>query len=160
MPPQYVMLPQLQSTCHYIVNHYVKILHVHLGVANNMHPLSWGGGTNGKDPTKFVGIRYAFRETLRIRNKHFHVKERSAEKWSEETIYISFDIYSSAFINSGSSICEGFPLQRPKTGLYFGIIADFIEQVGIRVTDVIRDIATFWIMKSMRYIKVFSTCAS
>ena len=41
--PQYVMLPQLQSTFHYIVNHYVKILHVHLGVANNMHPLSWGG---------------------------------------------------------------------------------------------------------------------
>ena len=36
--------PQLQSTCQYIVNHYVKILHVRLGGANNMHPLSWGGG--------------------------------------------------------------------------------------------------------------------
>ena len=42
--------PQLQSTCHYIVNHYVKIWHVRLGGANNMRPLSWGGGTNGKDP--------------------------------------------------------------------------------------------------------------
>ena len=48
-PPSTLCSPQLQSTCHYIVNHYVKILHVHLGVANNMHPLSWGG-TNGKDP--------------------------------------------------------------------------------------------------------------
>ena len=49
-PPSTLCSPQLQSTCHYIVNHYVKILHVHLGVANNMHPLSWGG-TNGKDPS-------------------------------------------------------------------------------------------------------------
>ena len=48
-PPSTLCSPQLQSTCHYIVHHYVKILHVHLGVANNMHPLSWGG-TNGKDP--------------------------------------------------------------------------------------------------------------
>ena len=66
--PQYVMLcsPQLQSTCHYIVNHYVKILHVHLGVANNMHPQNWGGGggTNGKDP-KFQ---------LEILNKWYRVK--------------------------------------------------------------------------------------
>ena len=48
-PPQYVMRPQLQSTCHYIVNYYVKLLHVRLGGANNMRPLSWAG-TNGKDP--------------------------------------------------------------------------------------------------------------
>ena len=34
---------QLKSTCHYIVNHNVKILHVRLGGANNMRPLSWGG---------------------------------------------------------------------------------------------------------------------
>ena len=40
------MLPQWQSTCHYIVNHYVKIMHVRLGVANNMHPLSWGHKRN------------------------------------------------------------------------------------------------------------------
>ena len=55
-PPSTLCSPQWQSTCHYIVNHYVKILHVRLGVANNMHPLSWGGGggggTNGKDPKK------------------------------------------------------------------------------------------------------------
>ena len=30
-PPQYVTDPQLQSTYHYIVNHYVKIWHVSLG---------------------------------------------------------------------------------------------------------------------------------
>ena len=39
--------PQLQSTCPYIVNHYVKIWHVHLEGANNMQPLSWGGGGGG-----------------------------------------------------------------------------------------------------------------
>ena len=43
-PPSTLCSPQLQSTCHYIVNYYVKILHVRLGVANNMRPLSWGGG--------------------------------------------------------------------------------------------------------------------
>ena len=43
-PPSTLCAPQLQSTCHYIVNHYVKILHVRLGGANNMRPLSWGGG--------------------------------------------------------------------------------------------------------------------
>ena len=48
-PPSTLCAPQLQSTCHYIVNHYVKLLHVRLGGANNMRPLSWGG-TNGKDP--------------------------------------------------------------------------------------------------------------
>ena len=30
-PPSTLCAPQLQSTCHYIVNHYVKILHVRLG---------------------------------------------------------------------------------------------------------------------------------
>ena len=53
-PPSTLCSPQLQITFHYIVNHYVKILHVHLGVENNMHLLSWGGGTNGKDPTKVI----------------------------------------------------------------------------------------------------------
>ena len=48
--PQYVMLPPLQSTCLYIVNHNVKIWHVHLGGANNMHPLSWGGAQTEKIP--------------------------------------------------------------------------------------------------------------
>ena len=45
---QYVMHPQLQSTCHYS-NPYVKnIWHMRLGGANNMHPLSWGGGYKQK----------------------------------------------------------------------------------------------------------------
>ena len=44
-----ICTPQIQSTCHYTVNHYVKIWHVRLGGATNMHPLSWGD-TNGKDP--------------------------------------------------------------------------------------------------------------
>ena len=45
--------PQLKSTCLYMVNYYVKILHVRLRVANNMHPLrGGGGGTEGKDPGK------------------------------------------------------------------------------------------------------------
>ena len=56
--PPYIMHPQLQRTCHRIVNHYVKIWHVRLGGgggggANNMHPLNWGGAqtkTNKKDP--------------------------------------------------------------------------------------------------------------
>ena len=50
-PPSTLCAPQLQSTCHYIVNHHVKILQVRLGGANYMRSLSWGGGgTNGKDP--------------------------------------------------------------------------------------------------------------
>ena len=44
--------PPLQSTCHYVVNHHVKIWHVRWGVSNNMQPVSWCG-TNGKDP-KFL----------------------------------------------------------------------------------------------------------
>ena len=36
--------PRLRSRCHYIVNYYVKIWHVRLGGAHNMHPLSWGEG--------------------------------------------------------------------------------------------------------------------
>ena len=39
--PQYVMVPQLQSTCHFKINHFVKILHVLLGGAIN---LEGGGG--------------------------------------------------------------------------------------------------------------------
>ena len=39
------------STCHYIVNLYLKICHVRLLCANNMRPLSLGGGgKKGKDP--------------------------------------------------------------------------------------------------------------
>ena len=56
-PSRYVMHPQLQSTSHYTVNHYVKKTRASGGGgANNMHPISWGeggGGTNGKDP-KFI----------------------------------------------------------------------------------------------------------
>ena len=57
VPPQYECAPQLQTTCHYIVNYYVEILHVRLGVANNMRPLSWGG-TNGKDPNIDISCSY------------------------------------------------------------------------------------------------------
>ena len=42
-------------------NHYVKILHVRLGGGgdpNNMHPLNWGGGTNGKDPIILTSISF------------------------------------------------------------------------------------------------------
>ena len=42
-PHQYVMLPQLQSTCHYIVKALCKNIARASGGANNMHPLSWGG---------------------------------------------------------------------------------------------------------------------
>ena len=37
--------PQLQNTCHYIVNQYVKYYTCVLGGANNMRPLSWGAQT-------------------------------------------------------------------------------------------------------------------
>ena len=50
--PKYVIHPQLQNTCQYIVNHYVQKWQVSGGGGgeNNMHPLSLGGGgTNGKD---------------------------------------------------------------------------------------------------------------
>ena len=57
-PPQYVMRPKLQNTCDCIVNLHVKIWHVCLGGANNMHPLSWGG-TNGKDPNFRKGRIYS-----------------------------------------------------------------------------------------------------
>ena len=54
-PPSTLCAPQLQNTCHYIVNHYVKVWHVRLGGANNMRPLSrgGGGGTNENDPLFF-----------------------------------------------------------------------------------------------------------
>ena len=53
-PPSTLCSPQLQSKCHYIVHHYVKILHVHLGGANNMHPLSWGGHKRKRSPNWFI----------------------------------------------------------------------------------------------------------
>ena len=60
-PPLYVMHPQLLSTCHYIVNFYIKIWHVSLGYANNFHPLNGGGGgggggggINGKDQFDYI----------------------------------------------------------------------------------------------------------
>ena len=46
-PPSTLCAPQLQSTCNYKINHYGKILHVRLGGANIMRPLSWGGGGGG-----------------------------------------------------------------------------------------------------------------
>ena len=44
-PPN--IAPQLQRTWQYVENHHVKILHVRLGVASNVHPLNLGGGGGG-----------------------------------------------------------------------------------------------------------------
>ena len=41
--PVHFAPPALQSTCHYIASHYVKIARAS-GGASNMRPLSWGGG--------------------------------------------------------------------------------------------------------------------
>ena len=57
-PPTPPPVTQLQSTCHYTVNRYVKIWHVHLGCANNIHPLSWGGGGHKRKRSKNI-----FKET-------------------------------------------------------------------------------------------------
>ena len=43
-PPSTFCIPPLKSTCHHILNRYVKIWHVRLRCAHNMHPLSWEGG--------------------------------------------------------------------------------------------------------------------
>ena len=43
MPPVRFCSPQLQHTRDYMVKYYVKIMHVLLGVANNMNPLIGGG---------------------------------------------------------------------------------------------------------------------
>ena len=67
-------------------------------------------------------MRYGSWATLHIRIRHFHIEERFAETWIETIIYLS------VVISSGSSICEGFPLQSLKSELYFDIIADPIEQ--------------------------------
>ena len=53
--PQYLLRfapPSYRAPCHYRVNHYVKIWHVCLGVANNTHPLSWRGGGEGAQTGK------------------------------------------------------------------------------------------------------------
>ena len=61
VPPQYVMRPKLQNTCDYIVNLHVKIWHVCLGGANNMHPLSWGWGAQTEKIPIFVKEGYIVR---------------------------------------------------------------------------------------------------
>ena len=55
LPPSTFCAPRYRARA-IIVNHYVKIWHVHLGGAINMRPLSWGGGgsTNGKDPQFYL----------------------------------------------------------------------------------------------------------
>ena len=72
-PPQYVMHPQLQSTGHYIINHYIKIWHVRLRVANNIHPLSWGGGDGVTEKIRFAFgmLRLAFRLPIVVRRQQF-----------------------------------------------------------------------------------------
>ena len=67
-PPPSTLCPSpLQSTCHYIVNHHVKILHVRLGGANNMRPLSWRAQTENLQnfsaglnlfQERYVGIQF------------------------------------------------------------------------------------------------------
>ena len=49
VPPQYVMLPPVTEHVSLHSKSLCKNI-ARLGVANNMHPVSWGG-TNGKDPT-------------------------------------------------------------------------------------------------------------
>ena len=46
-PPRTLWTPQLQSTCHYIVNHYGKIFHVRLGVWIICTHQAGGGGGGG-----------------------------------------------------------------------------------------------------------------
>ena len=88
-PPNTLCNPQLQSTCHYTVKHYVQICHVRvrLEVANNMHPLSGGGGgggwQNGKDPKNsmrvfsvelvFIGIFERARSLLKVFIFRWHI---------------------------------------------------------------------------------------
>ena len=48
-PPQYVMLPPVTEHVSLHSKSLCKNIARASGVANNMHPLSWGG-TNGKDP--------------------------------------------------------------------------------------------------------------
>ena len=45
MSPSTVCSPQLKSTCHYIVNRYVKTWHLRLRDANNMHQEIWVSAT-------------------------------------------------------------------------------------------------------------------
>ena len=47
VPPLVRYAPPSYNTCHYIVNHYVKIWHLRLGGANNMHPLPTKLGLGG-----------------------------------------------------------------------------------------------------------------
>ena len=57
VPPVRYAPPNYRA-CHHmvmVVNQYVKILHVLLGFANNMHPLRWGGGVHKrKRSVKFL----------------------------------------------------------------------------------------------------------
>ena len=63
--------PPVQSMCYYMVNQYLKIRPMRLGVANNMHPLCLGG-TNGKDP-KYVS---KVKKTKTVHQKSFISKRK------------------------------------------------------------------------------------
>ena len=58
MPPVRYAHPSYRARVitYYIANHYVKILHVPLGVANNMHPLSWGGGGHKRKRSELYNV--------------------------------------------------------------------------------------------------------
>ena len=49
VPPQFVMLPSVTEHVPLHAKSLCKNIARASGCANNMHPLSWGGGTNGKD---------------------------------------------------------------------------------------------------------------
>ena len=59
-PAQYVIRPQLQSTGHYLLNHYVKVWHVRLGGGNNTPTKLGPQGTNGKKTQSVFGVRAAY----------------------------------------------------------------------------------------------------
>ena len=87
--PQYVLFPQLQSTCHYIENHHVKIWHVRLGDENNMHPLSWGGGgaQTEKIPKKYArGACIFYQRVINVESNNLSNRGYNLKKMTREMI--------------------------------------------------------------------------
>ena len=73
LPALYIMHsppppPELKSTCHCIVNDNEKIWHLTLGVANNMHPLSWGRGEQGGEERIILIFFFQLKKCVNYRN--------------------------------------------------------------------------------------------